>query len=441
MASLIPYVEPAVNSVGNPISIQPRVIFDQAIDAGVINSSNFFIVKISKDEREGIEEYIGGANIVSDIVPARVAHRRINLGDEDTYTGKDYGDTGSAGQLYRSEIVINPAQPLPPNSNFATILSKHITLNTTFDPKPNAGNSGSGAMIAEGAYTGVVADTYTIMIVSSGGKYSSEYVWTSASGGNSPGALSASGKWLQLDSGVQIKFLDGSYDAGDSFTIEVRPKDEQVELYSWNFSTGLGAYQVPEDQRSGDVVGLPVIDSNNPPAPADTQLLVEAMFPDFAATNVKVGNIGHIVLGSVVFKTKTRTSDFNGKKIAMLDGGIAGSEVVMLNSDVIEITIEDKVSTAQQVVDAFNASALVNIDLEADTSTPAASQKSGISGRITNGVDENKIIITFSEDINAATLTDRVRVTSQPIFPAGEEVDLYFTTVVSGKTLTLTLLD
>ena len=375
MASLIPYVEPAVNSAGNPISIEPRVIFDQAIDDGIINSSNFFIVKITKDGKDGIEEYLEDVNIVSDITPSDIIHRRINLGDEDTYTGKDYGDTASAGLLYRSEITIKPKQPLQPNSNFAVILSKCITPNTTFDPKPNVGNSGSGEVISKGAYKGLAADTYTVMIVSSGGKYSSEYVWTSASGGNSPGALSASGKWLDLDNGIQLKFLDGSYDAGDSFTIEVIPKDEQVELYSWNFSTGLGAYQVPEDERSGDVVDLPVIDPNNPAPPIDTQLLVQAISPDFAATNVRVGNIGYIVLGSVVFKTKTQTSNSNGKKIAILDGGIAGSEVIMLNSDVIEITIEDSVSTAQQIVDAFNASALVNIELEADTSSPTVSQK------------------------------------------------------------------
>jgi hypothetical protein len=376
MASLIPYVEPAVNSAGNPISTTPRIIFEQAIDAGIVNGSNFFIVGIDKTGKDGIDDYLQDVNVVSDIVPAKVSHRRINLNDEEDYAGVDHGDTASAGELYRSEITITPDQPLPPNTNLAAILSKNITPLTVFDPKPDAGNSGSGEIIAQGVYTGLVSDTYTISVVSGGGKYSAKYVWIRSSDSQSSLALDANGKYVEIDRGIKVKFLDGAYDIGDTFTIQVIPRDNQTELYSWNFSTGLGSYQVPDDERSGDIIDLEVVDEDTPSLPAGQSLTVDSITPGFAATNLRVGTTGYVVVGSVVFKTKEKTDDFNGYKFSFTGGGIAGSEVVTQNSNNIEITIESQVSTAQQIVDAFNAFATTNtLELEAATSCPDTSQK------------------------------------------------------------------
>jgi hypothetical protein len=116
--------------------------------------------------------------------------------------------------------------------------------------------------------------------------------------------------------------------------------------------------------------------------------------------------------------------------------------VVTQNSNNIEITIESQVSTAQQIVDAFNAFATTNtLELEAATSCPDTSQKEGISGRILNGIDENKVVLTFSSDIEASSIADRIRVTSQPLFPAMPEQDVYFETSVNGNEVTLTFPD
>lgn len=442
MAQLTPTVQPAVNSAGISISTHPKILYDRAIEEGLVNKSNFFIVAINKTNPGSIEDYLQTTNIITDIVPAQTVHERLNPVSGDPENVLDFGDDPDSGEQYASRVTIKPDNPLNPNTNYAVILSKNISKRTVFDPEPGNSNSGTGQIEAFGPFSRLQADTYTITIVASGGKNSSQYVWSRASDSVGSVALSSSQKTRQIDSGIGVRFKDGTYEVGDTFTIRVIPQVKQTSLYSWTFSTGAGEYQVPEDEKSGNVVNLPVQGQTSTVSdPVDDPVEVVETKPEMAASLVKVATLGYVKLGDVLFTTKEETKDFNGVKISIIDGATAGSEVVtVVDPKLIEIQIENEVSTAKQIVDAFNSSA-ANNDFNASTLKEDKKQKSGVKGRIMKGVNPNKFEIFFSKDIDVGSLEDNIVVTSQNIYPPGPEDEIYFEQQVDGNKLTILFVD
>ena len=439
MADLTPLVEPLIGSTGIPINVEPSALFSQAIDEGTAVPENFFLVCVQK---EGVnqDEILQHASI-TDIVPAEIEHRRVELLTQDDYTGKDFGIGGSAGELWRSEVLIKPTVPLKPNTNYAVIVSDRVGLISVFDPQPAGLNSGTGALEAEGPYTELITDQYTITIVSSGGKSSATYFWSRSSDGHTSNVLTASAGFMEIDRGVKVKFLAGTYDVSDSFTVRVRPQDRLSSLFSWTFATALDNFNVPEDERSNDIVNLPVLNPvANGSGVATPAFYVDKIAPDFGKCHVTVANKATARVGGIVFSTKQETNQYNGWRIEYTSGGTAGSEAVTLvGSNKIEIQVESGVSTEQQVVDAFNAEVAVNVNFVASTSTGSALVTSGAKVNLTRGNNPNQYIITFNKDVDASSLDGNLRVTTQPLHPVGEELDIYYTRTVSANVVTLTL--
>ena len=439
MADLTPVVEPLIGSTGIPINVEPKALFSQAIEEGTAVPENFFLVCTQK---EGVsqDEILQNASI-TDIVPASIEHRRVELLTDDTYTGNDFGTGASAGELWRSEVTIKPDYPLSPNTNYAVIISDRVGLINVFDPEPAGLNSGTGELVAEGPYDELITDTYTITIISSGGKNSATYFWSRSSDSFTSPALTASNGFMEIDRGLKVKFLDGTYDVSDSFTIRVRPEDRLTGIFSWSFATALENFDVPEDDRSNDIVDLPVNDPvGTPSTPTSPDFYVESITPEFGECDIKTANKATARIGGAIFTTLQETSQYNGWRIEYTSGGTAGSEVVtVVGTNKIEIQVEDGVSTEQQVIDAFNAEVAVNTFLVASTTNGTATVVASSRANIIRGVNPNQYIITFNKDVEASSLDGNLRVTTQPLYPVGEEIDVYFTRTVNANVVTLTL--
>jgi len=435
MSNLVPIVTPANNALGITIGFHPTAIFEQSMEAGTISAGSCFVVEISKHEASDLDAYISNATI-QDILPAKVSLERINLLDEDLYTSLDFGNDIDSGEKYRTKIYIKPSNLLKPNTTYAAILSKDLSLLSVFDPEPNAGNSGTGELLSQGAYTGLTADTYTVTVVTTGEKNTAKYVWSRSSDGHTSVSLEARNRYIEIDNGLKLKFEDGSYVIGDSFVIEVIPADKQDEIYSWTFSTGSGDYQTPDDEKSGSILNLPVM--------GDTSVTGEGLFvtdvqPANGQSLVKIPRKANVTVGDVLFITKEYTSSFNEYTVEFLDGAVAGAEVVAITGTDISVTIQAGESTAQQIVDAFNASALVNVDF--DSSTESATNKQTVQAKLpmSKGVNATAITFTFNKDLNPASITDKIKALVRSVYPAGSQEELSFSTNVSGNQLVITL--
>jgi hypothetical protein len=438
MANLVPLVDPANESVGIPVGFSPTAIFEQSMDEGSIDASSCFLVEISKHNNEDLDEYLSNVNAIGDIVVSDVVSERINLADENLYTGLDHGTGGSAGLLYRTKIYINPDNILKPNTTYAALLAKDLSLVSVFDPEPNGGNTGTGTMQAKGVYTGLTPDTYTVTVITSGGKNSAKYVWNRASDSFTSVSTSAKGAFVEIDQGLQLKFLDGIYDVGDTFVITVVPADKQQDIFSWTFGTGSGDFQTPDDERSDDLLNLPVV-GGPPSGGGTTSLFLTKVEPENAATLVKIARKANARLEDVIFVTKLYTDDFNSYTVELTAGATAGAEVVGLTGTDITVQIEDGVSTAQQIVDAFNASVLVNVDFESSTDAGTIAQSIQAQKKLSKGVDQNTITLTFNKDVDSGSLAGKIKILEQPIYPSGPSEELPFTTAVVGNQVIITL--
>jgi len=438
MSNLIPIVSPPNDGLGTTIGISPTAIFEKAMEAGSINNSSCFLVEISRKDNQSWDEILNSANFISNIVQAEVSAQRINLIDENEYTGIDNGSDVDTGEKYRTKNVINPNNTLKPNTNYAGILSKDISTISVFDSESNPGNSGTGSVIFAGPCTSLINDTYTITIGSSGTSNTSEYMWTRASDGKTSTIIESRGRYANMDQGIKIKFLDGSFTIGDSFTVNIIPADYQAEIFSWNFSTGSGEYQEPEDERSGSLIDLPVSGGSSSSGTDSFQAI--SIDPPDAATLVLIARKSGVTVGSITYRTIEYTSDYNNYTVEYLAGGTAGSEVInVVDTTKIQITIEDGISTAQQIIDAFNMHALASA-MTATTEESSAAQTIQVATQFSKGIDANSITITFNKDIDPSTVTEeKIKILTRSIYPVGQPTSVSFTYQVSGKQLVITL--
>lgn len=435
MSNLIPLVDPPNSSLGTSVGISPIAIFEKAMDEGSVNVNSCFLVETTRKDNQTWDEILETSDFIFNTVISSVTSVRINLTDEEEYTGKDYGSDPDSGEQYRTKIIINPNNLLKPNTNYAVLLSKDLTTITVFDPQANVANSGNGTITLKGPYTGLVNDTYTITMMESGTSSSSSFVWSRSSDGHISGTIESKNKYITLDQGIKIKFLDGDFTIGDSYTVNVIPADNQADIYAWNFATGSGEYQEPVDERSDTIVGLPVEDGS---ATSVESFHVVKVEPQNGATLIPVARKSAVTVGDVYFLTDEYTSTYNDYTVEFIGGATAGNEsVTIVNSTEIQISIEDGVSTAQQVVDAFN---LFAIPITSSTQSPTSVQNVEAAKDFSNGVDENSFVLTFNKDIDETSITsDSIKALTRYIYPSTQPAGLSYSFQVSGNQLTIIL--
>lgn len=439
MALITPVVEPAINSSGNSLTVNPKIVFDKAIDIGSVNESNFFIVAVNREGDKDSKSLISTSNFISDIIPASFKYRKISLTSDSEFVQPDYGDTINAGQLYRSEVTLIPRQLLNSNTNYAVIVSKNVSMLTVFDAM-TVQQAGDGKIKTAGVYGGLNADVYLISIVGSGDGSTAQYTWTRTSDSFTSKVIQAKSRYTEIDKGLKLRFDAGSYQIGDMFQIKVKPSDKLVELFSWNFSTGAGEFNQPKDDLSDRIVNLPVLNPNTPQPVAANAFKVVSIQPELGASLVRLANKALARIDAVFVQTLVNTDEFNGWRFEIINGGVSGSEEVIYSTGYITIKAEIGKSTSHDIVNALMDYPGFSTNFEAFALPKVEKVKTGKT-RIARGAKDNQITITFSKDIDPASISGNTKVTKSEVYPFTMEEDLYYSTTVSGNKLILTIED
>ena len=439
MALITPVVEPAINSSGNSLTVNPKIVFDKAIDMGSINESNFFIVAVNREGDKDSKSLVTTSNFISDIVPATFKYRKISLNSDQEFTGSDYGDTVHAGKMYRSEVTLVPRQLLNPNTNYAVIVSKNVSLVTVFDSYAVQQN-GNGKIKTAGVYSGLTPDTYLINVVSSGDQSTAQYTWTRVSDSFTSKSIQAKNRYIEIDKGVKVRFDTGSYQLGDMFQVKVIPSDKLIELFSWNFSTGASEFSQPKDEMSDRVVNLPVLNpnSNQSQTASQSAFKVVSVQPEMGASLVRLANKAIARLDAVFIQTLTNTDEFNGWRFEITSGGVFASEEVIFTQGHITVKAEIGKSTSHKIVDALMGNPEFAANFEAFALPKVEKVKSGKT-RVSRGAKDNQITVTFSKDIDPSSVAGNTKVTKSAVYPFTFEEDLYYSTQVDGNKLILTI--
>jgi len=436
MSNLIPLVTPANNEVGVDVETTITAIFEKQIEEGSLTPSSCFIVEIPTHDLNGLDNYLSNSAI-GDIVPAKVSTQRISLVDESEYSSPDYGDSSNSGDLYRTKINIIPRAPLKPNTTYAGLLSKDIAIISVFDAK-SGNNSGSGIISTLGPYTGLVEDTYTITIGLSGNENSAQYIWSRTSDGHVSTLKNARSRFLEIAEGISIRFEEGMYAIGDTFTVKVIPTDKQENIFGWTFSTGSGNYSAPEDERSDSLLDLPVMGSEST---SGESFNIVSISPEYADTCVLIPRKGIAKIDTLIFSTVEYTDTYNGYMFEITPGGIAGSETISRDDTQKKITIqiEENVSTNEQIIQSFNSSSLVNSDFIGNFVGSPTIQKIQPQALMVDGNKNIPIIITFNKEIDPASIDNKIKILASQVYPAQGSKEIPFSYTVSGKVLIITL--
>lgn len=388
--SLTPVVYPGVDAQGVETSPVITALFDQAIESGSLDKAPIVLIK---KETEFSDNQIKN-------IPVSFEFKRIDLSSVIETSALDYGDGASPGKEYRSRIEISPKTPLEENSQYSVIIPKELSLLSTFDPRPAAGNS-SPLISFKGAYTGFMQDEYEVSITSDGSQSRCYYQWKRLSDNHTESGLRGRRRFIELERGLFVMFPDGEYKAGDSFTVKVRPEAKIGKLFTWDFATGNHNHAVPEDEDSNSSVNLPVTGGDSQVS-SGSGFFVQSIQPELADSLVPIGAYASLSIGSITLKTKEMTDLYNKKEVEITNTAAAGAETLNIVGDTISVGIEEGTTTNQQIVDLINGSVL-NSDIEALTLLPSNIALVG-SRKFSKGVPRNTVTITFSKNIDPASI-------------------------------------
>lgn len=390
--NITPFVYPPKDQEGVELSLQATALFDFALESGTVNKHNAFLIKKTSEF----------SNNVVEPVEATVSLQRIELNTTAEHTLPDYGDDPNSGELYRSKIIIEPLSLLEQHTEYSVLLSKEISAVTVFDPQAGGSNSGD-LPIFKGPFLGLSSDVYTISITASGDHGTAEYQWSRVSDGYSESALRARKRYIELEKGIFIKFPRGQYEAGDTFTVRVRPEQKLNTTVTWDFATGSEAHVVPEDSKSSSVVDIPVVGQDTSGGSGTGGFQLNSVTPYDGQTMVKIGAKGNVVINGIVISTEEKTDSYNDKRVKIIDLTGVSPTIYELNNEII-IEIEDTVTTNQEVVDLINGS---TFKLEATTATPAGIALLHGSGLlIQGGITGGFVEFTFNKNIDQANFSE-----------------------------------
>ena len=240
--SLVPFVSPANEEAGLATTTEIVIIYPVAIDEGCLDLTPPLLVKKIVD---------GTSNQIKPH-QTTIKLERLNLLNDLPFTGSI---SDFSNNQYRSKITLKPTLPLEENSSYSVIIPKELTLLTVTDPIKTT--SGLSPLIEiKGPYRGLSDEEFTINILEDGTQNRASYSIKKKTG--QPQYYKARSKNTDIDNGINIRFPDGEYKAGDIFTFKGRPAQKINELFIWSFETGTHQSQLPEDKTSNKIINLPV---------------------------------------------------------------------------------------------------------------------------------------------------------------------------------------
>lgn len=260
-------VYPANQSKGIVIGDKITVLFDQEIDEESINSGSLVLIGPTKDfifgrdftplDEPGIEdEQILNSPYTGAYVEGTFSFRRISISGLEEV---DIEDTDGDGDLYRTEVIFTPSQPLHTGVSYTVLLAGDETPTDDYDVGIRTRSvfdtietkTGTGSIEFKGGFEGSTNKTYVIEITSEGITGEAEYIWWDTSDPLStfPG-ITTTGR-RQITQGVWVVCdPDGTFNVGDTFSVNCVPAIVLENNYSWTFETGSGSIITPPSTSS-----------------------------------------------------------------------------------------------------------------------------------------------------------------------------------------------
>lgn len=242
----IPFVSPSNNEAGVALLPELVAIFDFDVEKYTIDKTNCFLIKKISDP----------LNNRIDPIPVKITYKRIGKTDTSEYTSPNFGTEVSPFEVCRTRISIIPEQYLEALSEYSVVLGTDVSAISIFDAQPLSSNT-SPVILTKGLFSGAEPQTYTIKVIQTGDQTSATFSWKNSSD-NTEKISKARSRFIELEKGVYVKFIDGLYKVGDSYTIKVTPPQKTNETFAWNFITAGSDFKEPTDKQSNITVGLPI---------------------------------------------------------------------------------------------------------------------------------------------------------------------------------------
>jgi len=279
-APAIVEVHPASSATGVILSDSVWVIFDQEIDPTTVS---LFVEGPDRDRWSGPDlRYWDDPNTTSDdkilespgyhgVVPGELTFVKIDSEGNEVSGIYDYTGQGTA---WRTKAVFTPDKPLAPGVEYRVyvvgdeesndeILSG-VSSRTVFDALKGS-NLGDGEVELTGGYTGTAEDKFFIEIMDTGEAGTVNFKWYRQSAPLIERELKSSKTSQLLADGVFVRFISGTFEVGDQFSVVVKPAERMQDTYTWVFTTGSGSIQaIPSEPAStcADIVGISGIDQD-----------------------------------------------------------------------------------------------------------------------------------------------------------------------------------
>lgn len=223
-------ISPANSSENIPLETVIEIAFDEEVDRDSLQEGSLIIKsEASRAVFEGPES--------EDFI----ATVHDNYLTSDVFTGIVDGAISTEDGL---TISFTPTRPLTPNTVYTVVVGTNLVSRTLGAPEADPANTGTGSITLLGPYTDTEDDTFTIEILSTGALGTASFMWTRSSTGMATGPV-VTDRLVELEDGVFIKFLAGSYAENDIFTFEASAPTKLEDIYSTSFSTGSPTYLTP----------------------------------------------------------------------------------------------------------------------------------------------------------------------------------------------------
>jgi hypothetical protein len=309
ITEIIDSVFPSNNAQGIVLTDTIRITFDREMDENSL-AENIILEGLDRDEVvflsympstliEGDEESLLESPEYAGIARTVATFKRLDLVTTDeVQTLDEIGD----GNLFRTQVIIKASIPFAPDRTYKIHIVGDQSLTdesefgvrsrSVFDPVEGVGNTSTGAPLVTGTYTGTYSnDTLNIRVVDGGvlGVATFEW-WLNSAAMDLQGPAITHINKSNLIVGTDVSFNDGTYVAGDTWTVYLKEYELFEGQVIYTFSTGGGSILPVEDSTSTSPTGSPLgLVSNG-------SLTVTKTTPANMAVNQPIQNYDRIII-------------------------------------------------------------------------------------------------------------------------------------------------
>lgn len=279
LTDILVSVNPGDDSTGVPLNQRLTIIFNTEIDEVAFAAGALFLEGPDTDQviypgynlvgpiTPGSEQEILESPAYAGIVPGTFTFSRLHL---TLNSGIEDLDTEGTLDIYRSKVIFTPTNQLVSVTTYTAYLvgddddveGVGVQSRTVFDGEVGVLNSGTGTVEFSGSYTGTVSDVINVRITNSGLAGTAEFeYWKDSAPLTLEGPSLSSLNSTALLNGVTIKFLDGSFVEGDTFSVVVKPAVIYTSTLTFSFTTGTGSITAVPTTTSTSITGDPTLDS------------------------------------------------------------------------------------------------------------------------------------------------------------------------------------